>query len=73
MVILDSGGNYLYVKEVAGSFTKIGAPLSIILDITMIGNSFKFLVVIENNELNNALHPSIFRLISAHRATQKRA
>ena len=27
MVILDSGGNYLHVKEVAGSFTKIGAPL----------------------------------------------
>ena len=26
MVILDSGGNYLYVKEVAASFTKIGAP-----------------------------------------------
>ena len=26
MVILDSGGNYLYVKEVADSFTKIGAP-----------------------------------------------
>ena len=26
MVILDSGGNYLYVKEVANSFTKIGAP-----------------------------------------------
>ena len=26
MVILDSGGNYLYVKEVAGSFIKIGAP-----------------------------------------------
>ena len=26
MVILDSGGNYLYVKEVAGSLTKIGTP-----------------------------------------------
>ena len=26
MVILDSGGNYLFVKESAGSFTKIGAP-----------------------------------------------
>ena len=26
MVILDSGGNYLNVKEVAGSCTKIGAP-----------------------------------------------
>ena len=26
MVILDSGGNYLYVKEVAGTFRKIGAP-----------------------------------------------
>ena len=26
MVILDSGGNYLYVKESAASFTKIGAP-----------------------------------------------
>ena len=26
MVILDSGGNYLYVKEVAGSFTEIGTP-----------------------------------------------
>ena len=26
MVILDSGGNYLHVKEVANSFTKIGAP-----------------------------------------------
>ena len=25
MVILDSGGNYLYVKESAASFTKIGA------------------------------------------------
>ena len=26
MVILDSGGNYLYAKESAASFTKIGAP-----------------------------------------------
>ena len=26
MVILDSGGNYLRVKKVAGSFTEIGAP-----------------------------------------------
>ena len=26
MAILDSGGNYLYVQEVAGSFTEIGAP-----------------------------------------------
>ena len=26
MVILDSGGNNLYVKESAASFTKIGAP-----------------------------------------------
>jgi len=26
VVILDSGGNYLYVKEVAGSFMKIDAP-----------------------------------------------
>ena len=26
IVILDSRGNTLYVKEVAGSFTKIGAP-----------------------------------------------
>ena len=29
-VILDSGGNYLFVKEVAGSFAKIGAPYSTI-------------------------------------------
>ena len=28
MVMLDSRGNYLHVKEVAGSFTKIGAPYS---------------------------------------------
>ena len=26
MVILDSGGNYLNVKEPAACFTKIGAP-----------------------------------------------
>ena len=26
MVILDSGGNYLYVNEYAACFTKIGAP-----------------------------------------------
>ena len=26
IVILDFGGHYLYVKEVASSFTKIGAP-----------------------------------------------
>ena len=26
MAILGSGGNYLYVKESAASFTKIGAP-----------------------------------------------
>ena len=26
MVILDSGGNHLYVKESTASFTKIGAP-----------------------------------------------
>ena len=26
MATLESGGNYLYVKEVAGSFSKIEAP-----------------------------------------------
>ena len=26
VVILDSGGNYLYVKKYVASFTKIGAP-----------------------------------------------
>ena len=26
VVILDSEGNYLYVKELSGSFRKIGAP-----------------------------------------------
>ena len=29
MVILDSGGNYLYVKESAVSFTKIGAHVGV--------------------------------------------
>ena len=33
MVILDSGGNYLYVKEVAGSFAEIGAPYNLLLQI----------------------------------------
>ena len=28
MVILASGGKYLYVEEVAGSFTNIGPPYS---------------------------------------------
>ena len=46
MVILDSGGNYLYVKEVAAaSFTKIGAPYSIVLPKVNLGADGFFLVL----------------------------